>query len=58
MLKVTGYARGNPLNANRLVQLQNYGDYQIQQITSAGTQPNQGTMQEDVTILDTPSPEE
>ncbi|SAM01894.1 hypothetical protein [Absidia glauca] len=58
LLKVTGYARGNPFNANRLVHLQNYGDYQIQQITSAGTQRNQGTMQEDVTILDTPSPEE
>ncbi|KAI8337479.1 hypothetical protein BC941DRAFT_396298 [Chlamydoabsidia padenii] len=58
LLKVTGYARGNPFNANRLVHLQNYGDYQIQQITSADIHRNQGSMQEDISILDTPSPEE
>ncbi|KAI8340516.1 hypothetical protein BC941DRAFT_370793 [Chlamydoabsidia padenii] len=57
LLKVTGYARGNPFNANRLVHLQNYGDFQIQQITSADIK-HQGDMQEDISVLDTPTPEE
>ncbi|GJJ78867.1 pre-rRNA-processing protein TSR1 [Entomortierella parvispora] len=34
-LKVTGYARGTHFNANRLVHLQNFGDYQLEKITSA-----------------------
>jgi pre-rRNA-processing protein TSR1 len=57
LLKVTGYARGNPFNANRLVHLQNYGDYQIQQITSADIKQH-GDMQEDSSVLDAPVPEE
>ncbi|CAO3596261.1 unnamed protein product [Absidia cylindrospora] len=60
LLKVTGYARGNPFNANRLVHLQNYGDFQVQQITSADIQHqrSEGEMQEDLSVLDTPSLEE
>ncbi|KAI8089353.1 uncharacterized protein BX664DRAFT_332799 [Halteromyces radiatus] len=59
LLKVTGYARGNPFNANRLIHLQNFGDYQIEQITSADIQRNHGgDMQEDIQVLDTPVPEE
>jgi len=34
-LKVTGYARGTHFNANRLVHLQNFGDFQLEKITSA-----------------------
>lgn len=63
VLKVTGYARGNPFNANRLVHLQNFGDFQIQQITDASlAQGNSsgsgGDMDEDVKVIDTPNPEE
>ncbi|CAG8623092.1 14866_t:CDS:10 [Funneliformis caledonium] len=32
-LKVTGYSRGVPFSANRLVHLQNFGDFQLEQIT-------------------------
>jgi pre-rRNA-processing protein TSR1 len=32
ILKVTGVARGTPFNANRLVHLQNYGDFQIDKV--------------------------
>ncbi|KAI8078242.1 uncharacterized protein B0P05DRAFT_543072 [Gilbertella persicaria] len=56
-LKVTGYARGNPFNANRLVHLQNFGDFQIQQITSADL-THQNEMQQDAQVIDTPNPEE
>lgn len=31
-LKVTGVARGCPFNANRLVHLQNFGDFQIEKV--------------------------
>lgn len=55
-LKVTGYARGNPFNANRLIHLQNFGDFQVSQITSAAL--NHGDMDEDAAVLDTPNPEE
>ncbi|CAO3610265.1 unnamed protein product [Cunninghamella echinulata] len=59
LLKVTGYARGNPFNANRLIHLQNFGDFQIEQITSASLQQQQATgMDEDSTLLDTPVPDE
>ncbi|KIK93234.1 hypothetical protein PAXRUDRAFT_829169 [Paxillus rubicundulus Ve08.2h10] len=34
-LKVTGVVRGNRLNANRLVHIPNFGDYQITKIMSA-----------------------
>ncbi|KAG0054160.1 hypothetical protein BGZ83_011856 [Gryganskiella cystojenkinii] len=34
-LRVTGYARGTHFNANRLVHLQNFGDFQLEKITSA-----------------------
>ncbi|KAI8356181.1 hypothetical protein BD560DRAFT_335645 [Blakeslea trispora] len=57
VLKVTGYARGNPFNANRLVHLQNFGDFQIQQITSADIAQH-NAMQEDNQVIDTPQPEE
>ncbi|CAO3644260.1 unnamed protein product [Mucor hiemalis] len=56
VLKVTGYARGNPFNANRLVHLQNFGDFQIQQITDASI--SHGDMEEDITVIDTPNPQE
>ncbi|CEP13339.1 hypothetical protein [Parasitella parasitica] len=57
-LKVTGYARGNPFNANRLVHLQNFGDFQIQQITSASVAATASDMQEDIQVIDTPKPDE
>ncbi|CEI97317.1 hypothetical protein G6F70_002951 [Rhizopus microsporus] len=57
-LKVTGYARGNPFNANRLVHLQNFGDFQIQQITSAPLESHQGDMEVDAAVIDTPKPDE
>ncbi|RIA99286.1 hypothetical protein C1645_684977 [Glomus cerebriforme] len=34
-LKVTGYSRGVPFSANRLVHLQNFGDFQLSQITAS-----------------------
>lgn len=34
-LKVTGVARGAPFNANRLVHLQNYGDFQIDKVKAS-----------------------
>ncbi|ORX57411.1 DUF663-domain-containing protein [Hesseltinella vesiculosa] len=59
LLKVTGYARGNPFNANRLVHLQNYGDFQIQQITSADLgHDSNNAMEQDTQVLDTPLPGE
>jgi pre-rRNA-processing protein TSR1 len=58
VLKVTGYARGNPFNANRLVHLQNFGDFQIQQITSAAITTSASDMQEDADVIDTPNPAE
>ncbi|CEG62997.1 hypothetical protein RMATCC62417_00215 [Rhizopus microsporus] len=57
-LKVTGYARGNPFNANRLVHLQNFGDFQIQQITGAPLESHQGDMEVDAAVIDTPKPDE
>ncbi|KAG0163285.1 hypothetical protein DFQ28_000191 [Apophysomyces sp. BC1034] len=57
-LKVTGFARGNPFNANRLVHLQNFGDFQLQQITTAPVTTKTGDMQEDAEIVDTPNPQE
>ncbi|KAI8376255.1 uncharacterized protein BYT42DRAFT_498260 [Radiomyces spectabilis] len=57
-LKVTGFARGNPFNANRLVHLQNFGDFQLQQITTSPLQARAGDMQEDAEIVDTPNPAE
>ncbi|KAI9323514.1 hypothetical protein BX666DRAFT_1887721 [Dichotomocladium elegans] len=59
MLKVTGYARGNPFNANRLVHLQNFGDFQIEQITTAAIDNGRMTdMEEDDKVLDKPIPGE
>ncbi|KAI7882788.1 uncharacterized protein EV154DRAFT_471218 [Mucor mucedo] len=55
-LKVTGFARGNPFNANRLVHLQNFGDFQVEKITSADI--SHGDMDEDANVIDTPKPEE
>ncbi|KAF7731982.1 hypothetical protein EC973_007087 [Apophysomyces ossiformis] len=57
-LKVTGFARGNPFNSNRLVHLQNFGDFQLHQITTAPLDRKAGEMQEDVQIIDTPNPQE
>ncbi|KAG2182628.1 hypothetical protein INT44_005607 [Umbelopsis vinacea] len=58
-LKVTGVARGCPFNANRLVHLQNYGDFQIEKIMSAPVASAQvSDMQEDSAVLDIPNPEE
>ncbi|CAG8500036.1 8071_t:CDS:10, partial [Paraglomus occultum] len=36
-LRVSGYARGVPFSANRLVHLQNYGDFQLKEISSCPT---------------------
>ncbi|CAO3657801.1 unnamed protein product [Umbelopsis vinacea] len=59
ILKVTGVARGTPFNANRLVHLQNYGDFQIDKIMSAPTLASQlSDMQEDSAVLDIPDPAE
>jgi len=34
-LRLTGYAKGKPFSANRLVYLQNFGDFQVEKIESA-----------------------
>ncbi|KAI7872517.1 hypothetical protein BDF14DRAFT_1754280 [Spinellus fusiger] len=57
-LKITGFARGNPFNANRLVHLQNYGDFQVSQITSAPLAVREHEMQTDAAVLDTPTGEQ
>ncbi|KAG2171939.1 hypothetical protein INT43_001415 [Umbelopsis isabellina] len=59
-LKVTGVARGAPFNANRLVHLQNYGDFQIDKILSAplATATRMSDMQEDAAVLDEPKSED
>ncbi|KAI8354884.1 hypothetical protein B0O80DRAFT_369145, partial [Mortierella sp. GBAus27b] len=65
-LKVTGYARGSHFQANRLVHLQNFGDFQLEKITSAPIKHRSvhvsngnGMDAEDLeTVLDTPVPEE
>ncbi|KAI8148996.1 hypothetical protein BJV82DRAFT_663344 [Fennellomyces sp. T-0311] len=57
-LKVTGFARGNPFNANRLVHLQSFGDFQLDRITSAPNGSTGNDMDEDEKLLDSPIPEE
>ncbi|KAG2218809.1 hypothetical protein INT45_005456 [Circinella minor] len=58
-LKVTGFARGNPFNANRLVHLQSFGDFQIEQITTAPNDSNKSNdMEEDEQVADKPVPGE
>ncbi|RUS21181.1 hypothetical protein BC937DRAFT_93407 [Endogone sp. FLAS-F59071] len=55
-LAVTGYARGVPFNANRLVHLQNFGDFQVEKIVSSPpSNTNVSEMEEDVRVLDSPS---
>ncbi|KAI9499343.1 hypothetical protein BDB00DRAFT_880972 [Zychaea mexicana] len=57
-LKVTGFARGNPFNANRLVHLQSFGDFQIEQVTTApGDNSQSNGMEEDEQVVDTPDVE-
>ncbi|CAG8593021.1 11964_t:CDS:10 [Cetraspora pellucida] len=57
-LKVTGYARGTAFSANRLIHLQNFGDFQLNQITSCPRQSKDGDMIEDIKVLDIANPEE
>ncbi|CAG8815329.1 38627_t:CDS:10 [Gigaspora margarita] len=58
-LKVTGYARGTAFSANRLIHLQNFGDFQLNQITSCPKQSKDGRdMVEDIKVLDTANPKE
>ncbi|KAI9205299.1 uncharacterized protein BJ171DRAFT_441509 [Polychytrium aggregatum] len=56
-LKITGYVRGSNFSANRLVHLQNFGDFQITKITAA-TAPGQRDVNMDAesTVLDSPDP--
>ncbi|KAI9029985.1 hypothetical protein CLU79DRAFT_418195 [Phycomyces nitens] len=58
VLKVTGFARGNPFNANRLIHLQNFGDFQLQQITTSPLAAREHEMQADPKVVDTPNPAE
>jgi pre-rRNA-processing protein TSR1 len=56
-LKVTGYIRGSNLSANRLIHIQNLGDFQISKITSCRiVRENTGETIEP-SILQTPNPE-
>ncbi|KAF9339581.1 hypothetical protein BGZ91_005464 [Linnemannia elongata] len=64
-LKVTGYARGTHFQANRLVHLQNFGDFQIEKITSAPithkavhVHGNSMDAEDTETVLDVPVPGE
>ncbi|CAG8753330.1 23519_t:CDS:10, partial [Cetraspora pellucida] len=57
-LRVTGYARGTAFSANRLIHLQNFGDFQLNQITSCPRQSKDGEMIEDIKVLDIANPEE
>ncbi|KAG0354364.1 hypothetical protein BG005_006546 [Podila minutissima] len=65
-LKVTGYGRGTHFQANRLVHLQNFGDFQLEKITSAPISHraihvvNNNSMDSEPTetVLDTPVPGE
>ncbi|KAK9768429.1 ribosome biogenesis protein tsr1, variant 2 [Basidiobolus ranarum] len=50
-LQITGYARGAPFSANRLVHLQNYGDFQIKQIVAAKS-PNSSSHHESSMAVD------
>ncbi|ORY00286.1 DUF663-domain-containing protein [Basidiobolus meristosporus CBS 931.73] len=54
-LQITGFARGAPFSANRLVHLQNYGDFQIKQIVAA-KRPNSSSHQDSMSVdsMDTP----
>ncbi|CAG8517905.1 760_t:CDS:10, partial [Ambispora leptoticha] len=55
-LRVTGYARGNPFSANRLVHLQNFGDFQLTQITSCPVSNDKtDEMAMDIKVLDLPA---
>ncbi|KAJ3047950.1 hypothetical protein HK097_011022 [Rhizophlyctis rosea] len=58
-LKVTGYVRGNYLNANRLVHLQGHGDFQIKMVVSCPTGQNKKDMGMalDEQVLHVPDPE-
>ncbi|CAG8493832.1 12709_t:CDS:10 [Ambispora gerdemannii] len=58
-LRVTGYARGNPFSANRLVHLQNFGDYQLIQVTSSpvSSEKANNEMAMDIKVLDVPVPD-
>jgi pre-rRNA-processing protein TSR1 len=62
-LKVTGYARGTHFQANRLVHLQNFGDFQVEKITSAPiahravhVHGNSMDAEDTETVLDAPIP--
>ncbi|KAJ3192464.1 hypothetical protein HK101_006525 [Irineochytrium annulatum] len=55
VLKVTGYIRGADLSANRLIHVQNYGDFQVKCITDVIKTRN--GMEVDATILHSPNPE-
>ncbi|CAG8432701.1 5683_t:CDS:10 [Diversispora eburnea] len=55
-LKVTGYVRGLAFSANRLVHLQNFGDFQLNKITSCpkkyDNSDNSKEMEEDIQVLE------
>ncbi|KAL1916016.1 uncharacterized protein VTP21DRAFT_6020 [Calcarisporiella thermophila] len=60
ILQLTGYARGAPFSADRLVHLPNWGDFQISQITSASISNSQRDSDGDGMdtggeVLDTPT---
>ncbi|CAI2167866.1 12927_t:CDS:10 [Funneliformis geosporum] len=55
-LKVTGYSRGVPFSANRLVHLQNFGDFQLKQITASRKRDDDKDSEEKFQILHVADP--
>lgn len=56
-LKVTGYSRGVPFSANRLVHLQNFGDFQLNQITASRKGDDDKDSEEKIQVLHVADPE-
>ncbi|KAJ1918583.1 ribosome biogenesis protein tsr1 [Mycoemilia scoparia] len=61
-LALTGYLRGMPLSANRLIHIPNYGDFQIDRIESVPmasdiAKGDEMDTEDSVQVLDTPDPD-
>ncbi|EXX70593.1 Tsr1p [Rhizophagus irregularis DAOM 197198w] len=56
-LKVTGYSRSVPFSANRLVHLQNFGDFQLNQITASRKGDDDKDSEEKIQVLHVADPE-
>ncbi|CAG8502809.1 9787_t:CDS:10 [Acaulospora morrowiae] len=59
-LRVSGYVRGLAFSANRLVHLQNFGDFQLNKITTSNLKNHEDgrDMAKDIQILEVPNPGE